>query len=143
MLSTIQFMTWALVNFNSFIMFTIWTSIKQSFRHVILTLRWPREGGSPPNRFFLIFLRNGKSFLGKPKFLPVGSSLGHLSMKNFSDQTYCLGSKIRQRKICLSQTIGFFHKNYTLAYFALFFGIVVWSGLSSGFFRIFVSSRCQ
>ena len=80
-----------------------------------------KGGWIPPNRFFLIFLRNGKSFRGKPKFLPVGSSLGHLSMKNFSDQTYCLGSKIRQRKICLSQAIGFFHKNYTLAYFALFF----------------------
>ena len=31
-------------------------------------------------------------------FLPVGSSLGHLSMKKFSDWTYGLGSKIRQRE---------------------------------------------
>ena len=32
------------------------------------------------------------------KFLPVGSSLGHLSMKNFSRRTYHLGSEIRQRE---------------------------------------------
>ena len=32
------------------------------------------------------------------KFLPVGSSLRHLSTKNFLDRTYRLGSKIRQRE---------------------------------------------
>ena len=44
-----------------------------------------------------IFLRNVKRFL-QIKFLAVSSSLGHLSMKNFSDRPYRLGSKIRQEK---------------------------------------------
>ena len=46
---------------------------------------------------FPIFLENGKSSL-QTKFLTVGSSLGHLPMKKFSDRTYRLGSKIRQRE---------------------------------------------
>ena len=39
-------------------------------------------GWMPPPKGFPIFLRNGKTFL-QTKFLPVGSSLGHLSMKKF------------------------------------------------------------
>ena len=50
----------------------------------------------PPNRFFQFFSEMGRAFL-HIKFLPVGSSLGHLSMKNFSDRTCRLGSKIRHR----------------------------------------------
>ena len=33
----------------------------------------------------------------KTKFLVVGSFLGHMSMKEGSNRTYCLGPKIRQR----------------------------------------------
>ena len=47
----------------------------------------------PPN-----FSREWEELFLQTKFLAVGSSLGHLSMKKFSDQTYCLGSKIRQRE---------------------------------------------
>ena len=43
-----------------------------------------------PNRFF--------QFFSGIKLLAVTSSLGHLSIKNFSDRTYRLGSKIRQRE---------------------------------------------
>ena len=39
-------------------------------------------GCHPPQQVFPISLRNGKSFL-QTKFLPVGSSLGHLPMKKF------------------------------------------------------------
>ena len=49
-------------------------------------------GGGVP-----IFSEKGRAFL-QIEFLPVGSSLGHLSMKKFSDRTYLLGSKIRQRE---------------------------------------------
>ena len=63
-----------------------------------------KEGGggvdATPNRFFQFFSEMGRAFL-QTKFLSVGSSLGHLSMKNFfrSDhRTYCLGPKIRQRE---------------------------------------------
>ena len=51
----------------------------------MLTLRWPRRGGGgeggclPPNKFFQFFSEMGM----QTKFLPVGSSLGHLSMKKF------------------------------------------------------------
>ena len=51
----------------------------------------------PPNRFLQFFSGMGRAFL-QTKFLAVGSSLGHLSMKMFSDRTYRLGSKIRQRE---------------------------------------------
>ena len=47
----------------------------------------------PPN-----FSREWEEPFLQTKFLAVGSSLRHLSMKNFSDQTYRLGSKIRQRE---------------------------------------------
>ena len=50
----------------------------------------------PPTGFFQFFSGMGRTFL-KTKFLAVGSSLGNLSMKKFSDRTYRLGSKIRQR----------------------------------------------
>ena len=36
----------------------------------------------PPNRFFQLFSEMGRAFL-QNKFSPVGSSLGHLSMKTF------------------------------------------------------------
>ena len=39
-------------------------------------------GWMPPQQIFPIFLGNGKAFL-QTKFLVVGSSLGHLSMKKF------------------------------------------------------------
>ena len=35
---------------------------------------------TPPNRFFQFFSEMGRAFL-ETKFLPVGSSLGHLSVK--------------------------------------------------------------
>ena len=68
-----------------------------------LTLRWPRGVDAtpplpPPNRFFQFFSGRGRAFL-QTKLLPVGSSLGYLSMKTFSDRTYRLGSKIRQRGV--------------------------------------------
>ena len=51
-----------------------------------------------PNRSFQFFSGMGRAF-SQTKFLAVGSSLGHLSMKkNVSDRTYHLGSKIRQRE---------------------------------------------
>ena len=37
----------------------------------------------PPQQVFPVFLRNGKSLFLQTKFLPVGSSLGHLPMKKF------------------------------------------------------------
>ena len=39
----------------------------------------------------------GTAFL-QIKFLAVGSYLGHLSIKSFSDQIYRLGPKVRQRE---------------------------------------------
>ena len=51
----------------------------------------------PPNRFVQFFQKWEELFL-QTKLLSVGHSLGHLSMKKFSDQTYCLGSKIRQKE---------------------------------------------
>ena len=66
---------------------------------VKLTLRWPGGGGGchPPTGFSK-FSQKWEELFVQTKFLPVGSSLGHLSMKNFSDQTCSLGSKIRQRE---------------------------------------------
>ena len=57
------------------------------------------EGGidATPNRLFHIFSELGTAFL-QTKFLPVGSSFGHLSMIKFSNRTYRLGSEIRQRE---------------------------------------------
>ena len=55
------------------------------------------KGDATPNRFFQFFSDGEELFL-QTKLLPVGSSLGHLSMKNFLDQTYRLASKIRQRE---------------------------------------------
>ena len=52
----------------------------------------------PPAKAFPVFLLNGESFYSKQIFLAVGSSLGHLSMKIFSDLSYCLGPKVRQRE---------------------------------------------
>ena len=38
---------------------------------------------TPSQQVFPIFLGNGKSFSLQTKFLAIGSSLGHLSMKKF------------------------------------------------------------
>ena len=51
----------------------------------------------PPPRVFTVSLGNGESFK-QTNLLAVGSSLGRLSMKKFSDWSYCLGPKIRQRE---------------------------------------------
>ena len=53
---------------------------------------------SPPNtnRFFQFFGRVGRAVL-QTKFLAIGSSLRHLSIKNFLDRTYRLGLKIKQK----------------------------------------------
>ena len=42
-----------------------------------------RGGGSHPQQVFPVFLGNGKCFSLQTKFLAVGSSLGHLSMRKF------------------------------------------------------------
>ena len=47
---------------------------------------------------FSSFPQKWEELFLQTKFLPVGSSLGHLPMKNFSNRTYHLGSKIRQRE---------------------------------------------
>ena len=52
----------------------------------------------PPPTGFSNFSQECEELLLRTKFLTVGSSLGHLSMKNFSDRTYRLGPKIRQRE---------------------------------------------
>ena len=44
------------------------------------------------------FSRKWEELFLQTKFLAVGSSLGHLSMKKFLDRTYHLGSKITQRE---------------------------------------------
>ena len=51
----------------------------------------------PPHRFFKFFLGMGRAFL-ETKVLAVGSSLGHCPLKYFSDPTYRLGPKIKQRE---------------------------------------------
>ena len=78
------------------------TKLKQStlWQRLKLTIRWLGGGGGvdfTPSRFFQFFSEMGRAFL-QTKFLPVGSSLGHLSMKKFSDLTFHLGSKLRQRE---------------------------------------------
>ena len=56
-----------------------------------------KGGRMPSPTGFSNFSREWEEFL-QTKFLAVASSLGHLSMKKFSDWTFCLGSKIRQRE---------------------------------------------
>ena len=52
----------------------------------------------PHPKRFSSFSREGGELLFQTKFLAVGTSLGHLSMKNFSNWSYHLVSKIRQRE---------------------------------------------
>ena len=61
-----------------------------------------RGGGldATPSSGFPDFSREQEELLLQTKFLAVGSSLGHLSMKKFSDRTCHLGSKIRQKEGC-------------------------------------------
>ena len=42
--------------------------------------------------------REWEELLFQTKFLAVGTSLGHLSIQNYSDWSWHLGSKIRQRE---------------------------------------------
>ena len=66
-----------------------------------LTLRWPRgrvEDAPPSRTGFSNFSQKWQELSLQTKFLPVGSSLGHLPMKQFSNRTYRLGSKIKQRE---------------------------------------------
>ena len=56
-------------------------------------------GWMPSPTDFSNFSLEWEEPLLQTKFLAVGSSLRHLSMKNFSDWTYRLGSKIRQRGV--------------------------------------------
>ena len=69
-----------------------------------LTLRWPRWGvgggldGIHPPTGFSNFSQKWEELFLQTKFLPVRSSLGHLHIKNFSNWTYHLSSKIRQRE---------------------------------------------
>ena len=65
-----------------------------------LTLRWPRgrKGGCHSQQAFPVFLGNGKSFYFKQNF-QLWSHPGVICpLKKFSDRTYRLGSKIRQRE---------------------------------------------
>ena len=52
----------------------------------------------PHPKRFSSFSREWGELLFQTKFLAVGTSLGHLSMKNFSNGRYHLVSKIRQRE---------------------------------------------
>ena len=52
----------------------------------------------PPPTDFSSFSREWEELLFQTKFLAVISSLGHLSIKSFSDWTNLLGSKIRQKE---------------------------------------------
>ena len=47
-------------------------------------------------QFLPVFSQEWEELLFQTKFLAVVSSLGHLSIKKFSDRTNRLGSKIRQ-----------------------------------------------
>ena len=63
-----------------------------------LILRLPGGGGADATLTgFSNFSLEWKELFFQTKFLAVGSFLGHLFMKKFSDQTYRVGSKIRQR----------------------------------------------
>ena len=55
------------------------------------------EGVANPKKLFL-FSPEWREQLFQGNFLAVGTSLGHLIMKNFSDTIYRLGSIIRQRE---------------------------------------------
>ena len=57
-----------------------------------------KGGWMPPPTGFSNFSQKWEERFLQTKFLPVGSSLGHLPMKNFSDRTYHIGSKVRQRE---------------------------------------------
>ena len=52
----------------------------------------------PPPTGFSNFSQKWEELFLQTKFLPVGSSLGHLSIKKFSNRTYHLGSKFGQRE---------------------------------------------
>ena len=52
----------------------------------------------PPSTGFSSFSQKWEEIFLQTEFLPVGSSLGHLSMETFTDRTYRLGSEIRQRE---------------------------------------------
>ena len=54
------------------------------------------QGGMPPSKGFFSLSGEWGGLLFQTKFLAVGTSLGHLSMKNFLDWIYCLVPKIRQ-----------------------------------------------
>ena len=68
------------------------------FRHLYEPSDGQGGGCHHPNRFFQFFSEMGRAF-PQTKFLPVGSSLGHLSMKKFfrSDLPSWL-YKIRQKE---------------------------------------------
>ena len=51
----------------------------------------------PPQRFSSSSQEWGE-LLFETNFLGIGTSSGHLSIKNFSDWSYRLGPKIRQRE---------------------------------------------
>ena len=51
-----------------------------------------------PQRVFPVFSREWEELLFQTKFLAVGTSLGHLSTKKFSDWSCRLGPKIRKRE---------------------------------------------
>ena len=70
-------------------------------------------GGCYSLQTFPIFSGMGRAYL-QTKFSAVALSLGLLSIKNFSDRTYCLGSKIRQSE-------GAGGGNYLYGLFYLFF----------------------
>ena len=67
-----------------------------------LTLQWSRGGvgvdASHPISFPCFFLYNEKRFF-QIKFLAVGSSLGHLSMKNFPIGPTVLALKLEKGRV--------------------------------------------
>ena len=54
-------------------------------------------GCLPPPNGFSYFSSDWGELLFRTYFLAVGTSLGHLSMKKFSNPTYRVGPKIRPR----------------------------------------------
>ena len=64
-------------------------------------------GGCHPQQFFR-FSQKWEELFMQTEFFSVGSSLGHLSMKKFSDRTFRLGSKIRQREGAGEQKLTYF-----------------------------------
>ena len=65
----------------------------------------------PPQQVFSNFSRKQEELSWQTKFLAVDSFLGHMSMKNFSDPTYRLGSKIRQREGAAVDFLTYFCNN--------------------------------